>query len=249
MLVFVVPLKSARSAGSWERVTALLRRTLRSACAQTSPAFRVVVTCHEVPPIDVADARIEFVPVDFPPPDGSRPERRRDRARKQLHGLRRALVHSPSHVMMLDADDCVSNRLAAHVARHPSAHGWYIRSGYFHRDGMATVHAERWRFHRWCGSSHIVRPELYDAPPGSDDWQFFHTRLAATLRARGTPSRPLPFPGAVYNVSNGENAEDLAPILWPPNPIHRRLRDLIFARPLTDAIRREFGLYPLDGPW
>ena len=78
-----------------------------------------------------------------------------------LAGLWRALSYRPTHVMVLDADDCVSNRLARLVAEHPDANGWYIAKGYFYREGMNTVHVERRRFHKWCGSSHIARPEFW----------------------------------------------------------------------------------------
>ncbi len=248
MLAFVVPLKSARVAASWERVTQLVERTIRSACAQTVPELRVIVACHEIPAIAVDDPRIEFLPVDIPPPPAGcdRDAKNRDKWQKTLRALRRARALGASHVMVLDADDCVSNRLAAHVAREPTANGWCIRRGYFHREGMTTVHVERWRFHKWCNSSHIVRSDLVDVPPGPDEnWRLLHTTLAERLRAQGTLLATLPFPGAVYNVSHGDNVIDYGPILWPHHPLHRWLRALVFSRRLTPAIRAEFGLCPL----
>ena len=248
MLVFVVPLKSARVAGSWDRVTRLVERTIRSALAQTVPDVRVIVACHEIPEVAVDDPRVEFLPVDFPPPADATNlvTRRYDKWQKTLRALRRVRTVGASHVMILDADDCVSNRLAGHVARFPSANGWCFRRGYFHREGMRTVHKERFRFHKWCNSSHIVRTDLLDVPAGPDErWRLLHTTLAEDMRARGTPLVPLPFPGAVYNVSHGDNYTDYSPILWPGNPFHRWLRALVFSRRLTPAIRAEFGLYPL----
>ena len=247
MFVFVVPLKSARAAVSWEVVTRLVRRTLRSACAQTSPAFRVLVMCHEVPAVGFHDQRLEFLPVDFPPPGPDVAERRRDKGRKVLRGLLRALTFAPCHAMILDADDCVSNRLVTHVARHSSANGWYFRKGYLYREGMETIRLERLRFHHWCGSSHIIRPEILDLPRGPvDSWYLKHKPLAAQLRANGSPLQMLPFPGAVYNVSHGDNFHHYAPILWPRSLLQRWIRRLVFDRQLTTAIREEFGLYPLD---
>jgi hypothetical protein len=247
MLVFVVPVKSAQASVSWQRVTSLVRRTLRSACAQTVPDFRVVVACHDVPAVGFEDPRLEFLPVAFPPPGPDVGERRRDKWQKTLHGLRHARTFGPCHAMTLDADDCVSNGLAAHVARHPSANGWYLRRGYLHRDGMTTVHVERWRFHQWCNSSHIVRLDLLPVPHGPvESWELRHTTLAARMRERGTPLAPLPFPGAVYNVSHGDNFQNHAPVLWPSHPLRRWLRALAFQRRLTPAIRAEFGLYPLQ---
>jgi hypothetical protein len=49
MLAFVVPLKSRRVSKSWEYVSRLCERAVRSLCAQTSPNFKVVVVHHESP--------------------------------------------------------------------------------------------------------------------------------------------------------------------------------------------------------
>lgn len=245
MLAFVVPLKSAAVSNSWERVTRLVERAVRSACAQTCPEFRVVVVCHEVPEIRVKDPRLEFLPVGFAPPGPDAEARRKDKGRKLLAGLWHALSHHPSHVMPLDADDCVSNRLAGHVAAHPGDNGWYIARGYFYHDGMESVHVDRRRFHQWCGSSHIVKPELLELPPPSTgDWRLAHGPLARRMRRRGTPLQPLPFPGAVYLISHGENVNDYHRILWPGNPVKRWLRQVLYYRPLTPAMRAEFGLNP-----
>jgi hypothetical protein len=245
MLAFVVPLKSAAVSKSWNQVTRLVERTLRSACAQTSPEFRVIVVCHEEPEIGFEDQRLEFLRVGFPPPGQDLDGRIRDKNRKVLAGLRRALTCQPTHVMLLDADDCVSNRLAAYVAQHPAANGWYIAKGCFWREGLDTVHVERRRFHKWCGSSHILRPEFLELPaPPADDWHFRHSQVVHQMRARGTPLEPLPFPGAVYLISHGENMFDYASILWPRNPVKRWLRRVLYYRPLSPAMRAEFGLNP-----
>ena len=107
MLVFVTPLKSAGSSHSWERVARLVGRTVRSACAQACPDFRVIVACHEVPEIRFEDKRLEFLQVGFEPPGFDPLKRKRDKERKLLAGLRRSLAFRPSHVMPLDADDCI----------------------------------------------------------------------------------------------------------------------------------------------
>jgi hypothetical protein len=245
MLTFVIPLKSAVVSNSWDQVTRLVRRTLRSACAQTCPEFRVIVVCHEVPEIGFEDQRLEFLPVSFPPPGRDRKGRTGDKGQKVLTGLRRALNFHPTHAMLLDADDCVSNRLAQHVARHPNGNGWYIPKGYFYCDGMDTVHVERRRFHQWCGSSHILRPEFLELPPPpAEGWYLQHGKILSSMRKRGTPLEPLPFPGSVYVISHGENINDYSPILWPSNPVKRWLRRVLYYRPLTPAMCSEFGLNP-----
>ena len=248
MLVFVTPLMSSQVAQNWERVKQLFIRTIRSACAQTCPDFRVLVVCHEIPDIEFQHPAIDFLPVSFPPPGADRLRRISDQNRKIFVGLQRSLTFRPSHVMILDADDCVSKRVAAHVAAHSSSNGWYINKGYFHMEGCPEIHWERHRFHKWCGSSHVLRPEFMDLPDQYfEGWRYRHTQAAIKMRKRGTPIQPLPFPGAVYNVSHSENLNDYAPILWPKNPFLRFARRVLFYRRLTPRIRDEFGLYPLSG--
>ncbi len=182
--------------------------------------------------------------MDTPRPASTeRMEVRRDKGAKLSAGFRRAVQHGATHVMPLDADDCVSNRLAAHVASHPSANGWFFAKGYFWREGLNEVHVERRRFHQWCGSSHIVKLSLLDLPEGdAPGWHLPHKLVERELRRRGTRLAPLPFPGAVLLVSHGENLFDHARILWPANPVKYWLRHLLYHRPLTPELRAEFGL-------
>lgn len=246
MLAFVMSLKSEASSRNWPLVSRLCERTLRSVCAQTCPDFRVFVGCRDVPELSLDDPRLEFVSGDFPLPDDSLEARREDKARKMAAALARALEADPSHVMLMDADDCVSRRLADFVVERPRANGWYIRTGYFHMETRSNVHLARRRFHRWCGSSHIVRADQYDWPGRyRTGWYPRHFDLVERQAARGTPLRPLPFAGAVYNVSHGDNFHDYGPKIWPSNPIRRLIRGLLFLRPLRPQLREEFGLHPL----
>lgn len=245
MLIFIVPLKSARVADSWERVSQLLARTVASACAQTSPEFRVVVACHEIPAGGFSHPRLEFVQVNYPPPSPSdRSDMRADMQCKHLVAFRRAREYSPSHVMFLDSDDLVSNRLAEFVARHSSENGWYMRSGYFFCERQLRLYVERRRFDEWCGSAHIVRPEHLDfIAHAGDRLVFDHRQLTGDLERHGTSIRPLPFKGAVYTISHGENFNDYERTLWPEAPVRRALRRIVHHRAITPRIRQEFGLY------
>ena len=247
MLGFIIPLKSRQTSRDWQYVGRLLERTLRSACAQTHPGFHIVVACHDIPNLSFSHPQIEWCPVDFDPPGPERAARRQDKLRKYNAGLRRIGPIAPTHIMVLDADDLVSNRLAAYVAAHSRANGWYFRSGYFYAPGMPSVHVERRRFHQWCASSHILSLENIEREVGSaPGWHLRHRFVVAQQRARGTPLRPLPFRGAIYTVSHGENFNDYAPILWPANPVKRLVRRVLYHRQLTSEIRDEFGLYPVE---
>lgn len=245
MLIFLIPLKSAKVAVSWDRVSQLLSRTIESACAQTSPDFRVVVACHELPEGDFANPALEFIQVEYPAPSPLDPSAKRiDKRQKLQIALARALEYSPSHVMLLDSDDLVSNRLAEFVAAHSDENGWYLRSGYFSCEQQPYLHLERRRFDQWCGSSHIVRPEHLGFILRTDNRRFYyHGKLTRDLQKQGMPIRPLPFKGAVYRISHGENFHHYEDILWPEHFVWRALRRVLFHREITPDIRREFGLY------
>lgn len=248
MLGFIVPIKSKQTTRDWARFSRTVERTLRSACGQNHPGFRVIAVCHEVPDVGFRHPSLEFVRVDFDPPGPKGGKPRPDKHKKLLVGLERIRATQPTHIMALDADDLVSNRLAAFVAANPQANGFYFGSGYVHSDTEPRLHHLRWRFYRSCGSCHILKLEHAEAEgSGGDFWRLRHNRVPEAQRKLGAPLRPLPFPGAIYNVSHGENIRDQAPYFWPEDPIRRAAYRWLFQRKPTPAIREEFGLYPLDG--
>ncbi|HZZ78545.1 MAG TPA: glycosyltransferase family A protein [Gemmataceae bacterium] len=265
MLVFIVPLKSAKLSHDWALTSRLFERCVRALCNQTSPNFRVVVVCNERPECDYQHANLHYCEVDFPPPvdepeDAGGYELARskniarknaDKARKILTGLEFAARFAPTHTMVVDADDCVSNRLAQLVEQHPDSVGWYCKSGYFHNEGSRFLFLNRQNFNVVCGTSvivsyahrHLLFPTpdfyqhaFYDPPPGLV---------------------PLPFEGVVYLMATGDNIYMSA---QTRNEIYGSLFRRVFSkrifaiawkllnyRPhlLTEARRREFGLYTL----
>lgn len=68
MLVFIIPIKSARVSSSWELVSKLFERTIKSVCNQTIPDFRVIIVCHEKPNIKFEHSNVTYIEVDFPIP-------------------------------------------------------------------------------------------------------------------------------------------------------------------------------------
>ena len=68
MVVFVVPIKSSQISTNWKVFSLLVERTMKSICQQTSPNFKVIAVCHELPEFDFEHPALEFVQVDFSPP-------------------------------------------------------------------------------------------------------------------------------------------------------------------------------------
>lgn len=53
-----------------------------------------------------------------------------DIAKRVVAGLLSVQDLQPSHVMSVDADDCISNRIAAFVNQQKESNGWFVDSGY-----------------------------------------------------------------------------------------------------------------------
>jgi hypothetical protein len=167
MIVFVVPLKGRQVSKSWQRVCQLFERSVKSICNQTSSDYRVIVVCNEKPDIEFNHSYITYLEVDFPLSNNEPTElsqKETDKGRKILAGLTAAKEYSPSHTMTVDADDCISNRIAEYVNKHPLGYGWYINTGYKYFEGSQWVYIKRKNFYRMSGTCNIVRYDLNDLP-------------------------------------------------------------------------------------
>lgn len=270
MLVFIIPIKSPKLSRDWALTSALFERSARAICNQTSPKFRVVVVCNEKPVTQFHHPNIHYVEVDFPPPMSDPNEaatrgyefalskdiarKNADKARKIRTGLDYAERFQPTHTMVVDADDLVSNRLAEFVAQNPQGAGWYFKTGYLYTEGSRFLFVNRQHFNVICGTSVIVsyaqRDLLFSNP------EFYHHCF------ENPPGGlvPLPFPGTVYSMVNGDN-------IWMSadtrKSIFGTLVKRLFSRQifavmwkfirnwpafLTQAKRDEFGLFPIEKP-
>ena len=253
MLVFIIPVKSPQLSKSWDHVSKLFERCIRSVCNQTSANFRVIVVCHEKPQIEFSHPHITYIEVDFPPPAPDGKSKGIDKLRKILLGLNYARQLNPSHAMNVDADDCVSKHLAKLVEQNPQSNGWFVDKGYVYEDGSKILYFKRKDFHQWCGTCNIVRYDLIDIPERIEDaWINFkkyycsHRRLVKKLAQQGTPLNRLPFSGAIYILGHGDNDSGNINKFLPNKGIVTRLKNICFNfRPLPSLVRDEFGIYDL----
>jgi hypothetical protein len=220
----------------------------------------VIVVCHEKPEIRFTHSQISYVEVDFPPPDPDRYSKILDRAQKELIGLISASQFGESHILKMDADDCISKHIAAYVNQHPKQNGWYFRKGYVYTDGDRRIYLRRGNFYEWCGTCNIVRSDLFDIvrenvkllPRETEEYLKYyikHADVPKKMEQRGTPLDPFPFPAATYILGHGENSHPnsaSSKLINPKGAIAQIKSRLINFRPLTLNIRNEFGLYNID---
>jgi len=258
MLVFVIPLKSLQASKSWEHVSKLFERCIKSVCNQTSAQFRVIVVCHEKPEIDFQHSQITYIEADYPAPDfHDKVDQRRDKVRKIFLGLNYARNLGLFHAMNVDADDCVSKHLAKFVEQNPQENGWFVNKGYLFQDGNKFVYLKWKNFNRCCGTSNIIRYNLLDLPENLPESikdhssikskYIAHYAVANKLAQQGTPIKPLPFAGASYIIGHQDSdSSNTFDRLVPPKTLPHHLKRIVCNyRPLTSSIRDEFGIYSI----
>jgi glycosyltransferase involved in cell wall biosynthesis len=193
MLLFIIPLKSKEVSQSWTSTCQLLERCLRSICNQTDSRFQVLVVCNGKPDISYAHPQIEYLEVDLQIPE-TYEEKSFDKSKKTILGLLYSQKFSVDHVMVVDADDCVSNRLAAFVNAHMDSDGWVIKQGYIYKENDLVMRHEKIRFNQQCGSCNILKFEQCPLPEDGESFSndiiyfysgFNHGRIEAFFKNKG----------------------------------------------------------------
>lgn len=260
-MIFIIPVKSAVISPDWDKFSKIFERTVRSVCGQTDQDFKVVVVCNEKPVIGFEHPNLHYVHVDFPPPTpeatkdfiGLHSPKEADKSKKIIAGFEYAKQFDTTHVMVVDADDCVNNNIAAFAKKHPDVDGWYSKSGYVYREGSKLIFKKTSDFGSLCGTCIVVKPQ-YLLGLISPDMYYRHPKR--TLE-NGYKMQPLPFSAAVYTI-NGENyfmtesavkhlkskGKGSTAINGFSTLIKRALRYRIWF--LTNAVKKRFGLYQIS---
>jgi hypothetical protein len=227
VIAFATSLRARALAGAnWDHHVWLLERVVRSMLAQSAGDVRVVVACHDVPETSfAADPRVQFLPLSVEVPARDNDDMVADKVLKLSAAAQFARSRGCDHVVFNDADDLVSNRIAAFVAGRPGANGWYTTAQYFYTYGGRLMRRQRIPAPA-SGPCVIVRTDLltFERPPFTSQWarmiadggeqrylNFLERHdvevcaLAAVgighyrsfMAERGHPLAPLPFAGNV----------------------------------------------------
>lgn len=217
LLTFIVPVRHPDNARNWAELKSYLAQTLASIAAQDGGGWQTVVVANRGADLPRLPRGIEVAWVDLPPnalherqgasEDAFHDAIRLDKGRRILAGMLAA--RDSDYFMGVDDDDLVSRRLTRHVAEHLGAPGWYVRDGYVWTTGSRVMfpYAD---FSKLCGTSHIVRSDLFGLPGRIDDADDEHVKkmlgshifIREHLAASNAALAPLPFPGAVYRVGH-----------------------------------------------
>ncbi len=239
-----------------------LSQTVKSVSSQALNGWNAVIAVNSGSQLPPLPPGFEVKWVDFPPNrlhekgiadrNSFYDALRFDKGRRVLAGLLH--MKPEGHVMIVDDDDFVSCNLTSLVQKNPEVPGWYFSEGYVWRDSGAMTYRCQ-DFHKVCGTSHIIRSDLYELPESFDQASEdyikrmlgSHVFIEGHLRKKGIPLQPLPFPGAVYRIghpgahskSKGLLRHFVANARALTDPI-LIARQLLGARPVTRRFRREF---------
>lgn len=219
ILTFIIPVRHPDNTDNWKRVKKNLRDTVRSITLQDTDGWQAVIVANHGADIPNLPPGFSVCYVDFPPNPLYRQGNadrekfweavRSDKGWRILAGLLQA--NAPGHIMIVDDDDFISKKLTSFVKAHATTSGWFIRDGYIWSDGGKLLYKYA-DFSRLCGTSHIVRADLYNIPQSlqAADEQYVrrmlgsHIFLHDHLDASGTPLEPLPFIGAIYRTGHAD---------------------------------------------
>jgi hypothetical protein len=217
VLTFIIPVRHPSNAKDWSSLKRRLGETIRSVEAQDSSRWNAIIVANSGSDLPTLPKNFYVAWVDFPPNalhEQGNAERelfyeaiRADKGRRILAGMLHA--KRTGHIMIVDDDDFVSCKLASYVEANAKANGWYVDRGYLWEEGGGLLYLLS-NFHRLCGSSHIVRSDLYEIPSHFDEASETYIRrmlgshvfIEGYLASNGNPLHPLPFPGAVYRIGH-----------------------------------------------
>lgn len=246
---FVIPLIDRERSRSWPAVLEKLEHTVRSALSQSEKEVIVIVVAGDSITLSITDDRLSIYKHKTSKLiDNSFVGKSVDKGRKMYFGLNEAKKRGAEWIMMLDADDLVSDRLVSVCLskRNLQMDALIVDSGYIeYGDSPLFLHRVPKCFNEVCGSGNIFRSSLVEVDPkvlddGTfDDFrflinhQYFKKNCIELLRAK---VGLVTFPAVIYRVHNNN---------WFARPkaqtITEFLKRFVRAKLFTSAIRTEFG--------
>ena len=251
---FCIPLQPKANANNWERVCAVLNQTLRSIQNQTNRDFTVFLAGQDRPDIasDI-EIKVNWLQADWTVENANN-EKLRDKRRKRIVLLRAVREAGGGYVMMLDADDLISNRLVDYVLTDRNPNGYIIEKGYAYDWGNGSIApipgAWSKSFDSVCGSCSVIKYGVDDLPlPRGAEAEEGTRHLAMHLKQHsqwkhvmsdlGRPLAVVPFPAAVYVLNHSNNLHySIKAMRQDEVPVRISKRRL----PITPELSQEFSL-------
>ncbi len=163
VLTFVVPLRHPQNSPNWPAPKQRLAETIRSIAGQDDVRWRTISVANGGSDLPALPSSFELKQVDDL--EAFRNSFRLDKGRRVLAGILQA--DRTGYVMVVDDDDFVNCRLTSFVAGHLGENGWYVLDGYIWGDGGKLI-CKCADFSKVCGTSHIIRADLFKLPASAE---------------------------------------------------------------------------------
>jgi hypothetical protein len=241
-----MPLIGRLAAKNWDHVVELLDQTLQSVLTQEGN-LRVLVACNDVPASRfIHDPRLEFLSIVGKVPQTWQ-EKIRDKTIKLRTVVDEVCHRGGGYVVMMDADDLVSNRLTQYITSTDNKIGYLFQSGYlFNVAGRSFRLTHDFPIH--CGTCGVFYLGENDLTPGLGVCAIIehgkHTEYAKHSEALGRRLERVPFPAAIYLRHHGANVSLARKSILRFRKTRNFLRRLVNRIYIDDEIRAEFSVPP-----
>jgi hypothetical protein len=248
MLLAIIPFIADGVANDWPKAVQTLDRTLGSVLANPEKDLRAMVVCQDRPPLKTTDPRYIFLETKHPKPDKKDVmAKHKDKGVKTVEAFDAARQLAPEYVMLVDADDLISNTLVSYVYQRPSFDAFCMKAGYEWREGTSHF-MYRTRFNQVCGSAFVWRfnERLFPAWLGKNYTKLIcdqgHNLVEAAMDAEGLRVDKMNVPKAVYVTGHSNHMYEA----YHDMTLKRRVKNLALSlwrkRKLTPELKNEFGL-------
>jgi hypothetical protein len=248
MLLTIIPFIADGVANDWQKAVSCLERTLGSIFGNPERDLRAMVVCQDRPPLKIKDERYIFLETKLPKPDKQDVNaKERDQGMKIAEAFEAARGLSPEYVMIVDADDLISNTLVSYVHQRPNFDAFCMKVGYEWRENTSRFTIRPF-FNQCCGSSFVWRfnERLFPAWLGKTYTKRIcdqsHSHVEAAMDAEGFQVDKIYEPKAVYVTGHVNHMYEPFHSLT----IKRRIKDMVLSpwrsKKITRELQNEFGL-------
>ena len=269
LFAFIIPFKPKSQSLNWQKDCALLEATVNSILSQTAENFKIYIVCYDQPTLHPAikAEKINFIQYDSPfIPFESTPAaleseyrtakdkiivaRRWDKSKKIFIGCKKAKEEGCKYIMVVDADDLISNKLLAYIDKRlekEEVPGFYISKGYLYRPPCRRMIAVNKNMQGFNGSTHVLRSDFVKiAGFESLDYTNFnlftsHGWIISRMKQEyGIDLESIPFPALMY-VAHGGNISNISNLNMMEG-LKYLAKLIVRGKWLDKNIKREFGV-------
>lgn len=264
----IIPFRPKAESVDWEQECSLLQQTIFSLLQQTYGGIHIYVIHNDVPLLQVADERVSYEATPYGHQrydDMLNKEvllqlfkseklvvRRWDKARKLCYGSLLAKNAKADYIMAMDADDRLSKYFFERLSKSAdggNCSGWYMHSGYLHKEHSGYMVKVPKLMRLLNGSTHVLHRNIVKIPDFSSlDWQDYnlftdHGWIKDRVKKQYSAElKPVNYPALVYMVHRSNISQVQKEFGFS---FRKFIKRLLRSVRLTSRLREEFYLHSI----